>query len=396
MKITTNLKRIVCNSIFFFQATYTLLCVVSDSLARVYVQLFLVIAFLAFVKEGVKRKSIRIFLLQIVWLGAFIVVNALSYGLAYVTHLDYYAFVLIMIVWMLFLHDEYIVTLKDIFTDYKKFWSMIILYYFAILLSIVFREGLKATGEWGISVPILYGPFTVPHVLSYSQILIYCMASYHFRITNKKVYFGIMLLSIICCVWSGARSGLVGMFIIVASDFLSLRRFSKKAIIAIIGAATVFYIFSRPEILNTIPVFQKTLEAAQKGSISNGREMFSSYLIDYYLSAIPTRLKIYGISIDGIRKLMFLRWGNYIHAHNDFLNILIGFGFLGFIPFILVLLSLVRRTKKGFLLFLLLFSLAYTNGLYMYVAFSSATPLLLVYYNGLFKNKSTENGEAIR
>lgn len=93
---------------------------------------------------------------------------------------------------------------------------------------------------------------------------------------------------------------------------------------------------------------------------------------------------------------MKIRWYVEIHAHNDFVNVLVGFGVLGLLGYVFSFLNIIKRTPKRLLLLMVLMVLAWFNGLYMYVSFVPTIPIIMVFYRYILsgepiydKNKKT-------
>ena len=97
--------------------------------------------------------------------------------------------------------------------------------------------------------------------------------------------------------------------------------------------------------------------------------------------------KIFGISIEKLRYYMSLRYTTALHAHNDVLNSLIGMGFIGFALYFKLFIGFCKNCKHWILMFIPIFILAFTNGLYMYIAFTPAIPIFILYFDVLGEAK---------
>ena len=90
--------------------------------------------------------------------------------------------------------------------------------------------------------------------------------------------------------------------------------------------------------------------------------------------------KVLGVGMDRLREYMYLRYGTELHAHNDMLNTLIGMGTVGLLLFLVLLVDFCKVNRKWGYVFIPVFILACTNGLFLYTAVTPALPVLLVYF----------------
>ena len=276
--------------------------------------------------------------------------------------------------------EERLDNLKEVEIKHNNGLKLLVSFYSLLFISVVFFDGARMGSVWGLSFPVLYGPYSVSHNLAYQLIIMYVVASLYFRRSKKGIYLFFMVTSVLCCIWTAARSGLLALALIILTDYFSVRKVSVKALIAGIGLLVLLYMGLFTDLLTNNPIVQKTIISAESGSISNGRELFSTYVMNHYLNSTTLKQKIFGISVYSIRSLMKSRWFVDIHAHNDFVNVLVGFGIYGLVGYIYSLLKLVKHTPKKLLLLTVLVLLSWYNGLYMYVSFVPAIPVLMIFY----------------
>lgn len=392
MKIKLSLKLFICNIIFYFPVLYMLLYMINDGLARNLVQILLILLVCAELKLILSNScnNIKVNLIYSIYLFFIIIIEVILWGYYYLFNLDFYGYILLLFLFIVFSDKSYLECMHNIIINKNKFKKLIFAFYFLLIFSILFMHGLQVNDTWGISLPVLYGPFEIPHGLSYTMIILYCLASVHLHRTGKKVYLALMIIAAICSVWTGVRSGVLALGIVILSDYFSIRNVSKKFIIGGGIICVLVYLALFTDILSNNPIMQKTNNAISRGTISNGREMFSNYLMNFYVNIFSLFQKLFGISITGIRELMYIRWGTNIHAHNDFINILMGYGIIGFVPFIYGLIRLCRQAPKYIYLLLVLGVLAYYNGLFMYVGFSPCIPILVNFYREIYSKTQNE------
>ena len=226
----------------------------------------------------------------------------------------------------------------------------------------------------------LRGPFPLPHTLAYYSIVLYGLLFICVKGEQNPrwivILTGLKGTCILLCLITGVRSAVLALGILVAYDFLKMRSFPKKLTIFLIGCLVLLYIVFFTDILMRIPVVQKTIEAALSGSVTNGRERFAAYAFELY-NGLPIINKVIGCGLEEIRNVMFKYTNLRIHAHNDFINIFVGYGIYGFVYFIYRLLHFYKKTISIWgLAFLVV--LIYFNGLYMYAGFAQCIPILAI------------------
>ena len=377
MKI--KVKNILPYTLFFYPSIYLFCCSLGleSILSRLMWICSLVILAMDASKANRNGRQARISLIYIVALA---IINAILFGYSYVFHIDCYGYMLLLSVFAIYSNEERLTKLKEVAFNHQNGIKLLISFYLLLLISVLFFNGARMGSVWGLSYPVLYGPYSVTHNIAYQLIIMYAVASLNFRSSKKGIYLFFMIVSVLCCIWTVARSGLLAMAFVILTDYFSVRKASVKTVIAAAGLLVLLYLGLFTDFLTNNPIVQKSIISAQSGSISNGRELFSAYVMNYYLTSTSFIQKLFGVSLYTIRSLLKVRWYVEIHAHNDFVNILAGFGIYGLIGFIYSLLKLVKHTPKGILLLIVLVILSWYNGLYMYVSFVPAIPVLMVFY----------------
>ncbi len=376
------IKNIMPYITFYYPTLYTLTAMVG--IESIFSRLMLIVSLIVLVNDALKNnKSARHARYWLIYIFILAIVNAFMFGYAYLFHVDCYGFLLLLATFAVYSNEERLDSIKSIIEKPRNGIRLITSFYILILISIVFLDGARLGDVWGLSFRILYGPYSVTHNIAYQLIIIYAVASYNFRSTKKSIFLFAMIASVICCVWTVARSGLLAMALVIITDYFSVRKVSVKTIIAVVGVIAFMYLGLFTNVLTDNPIVQKSIISAQSGSISNGRELFSAYMMNYYLNSTTFVQRLFGISLYRIRSLMKIRWYVEIHTHNDFVNMLVGFGTFGLIGYVVSFFSLAKRTPKRLLFLLILVVLAWFNGLYMYVSFVPAIPTLVVFYRSI-------------
>lgn len=386
MKI--KVKTILPSVVFFYPSIYLLCCMlgIESILSRLMWLSSMAILALDTLKRKRDARQSRIILVYLLILA---LVNTILFGYAYVFHIDCYGYMLLLSIFADYSKEERLDNLKEVEIKHNNGLKLLVSFYSLLFISVVFFDGARIGSVWGLSFPVLYGPYSVSHNLAYQLIIMYVVASLYFRRSKKGIYLFFMVTSVLCCIWTAARSGLLALALIILTDYFSVRKVSVKALIAGIGLLVLLYMGLFTDLLTNNPIVQKTIISAESGSISNGRELFSTYVMNHYLNSTTLKQKIFGISVYSIRSLMKSRWFVDIHAHNDFVNVLVGFGIYGLVGYIYSLLKLVKHTPKKLLLLTVLVLLSWYNGLYMYVSFVPAIPVLMIFYREILNGDKT-------
>lgn len=310
--------------------------------------------------------------------GIFSLFNAVRFGLSYVIHADYYGLVLLLLVFIYYTDQDRIDSLEVAVLNEHLTVPVILLSFLAVFISIVSGKGLQTVSSWG-TMPMLRGPFDLPHSLAYQMLLFYVLGSILWHTYEKYVYLLVMAMAFCCLVWTGVRSAFISMAILILCDFFAIRRKNVKIWMLIAGGSIFAYLLFFTDIVTNNPIVHKTLAALKRGNISNSRSDFNNYLAKVYVNSMDTFEKAFGMGMVQLRKTMWLRYENELHAHNDVFNTLVGHGIVGLSLFIGCFVAFCRKNKNGLWIFLVLMVLAYTNGLYMYVAFTPCIAIFLVY-----------------
>ena len=136
------------------------------------------------------------------------------------------------------------------------------------------------------------------------------------------------VVSVAMVLLSAVRSASLAMVVILLFDYFRIRSSAVKTLLLIAVVSIAVYIVYFTDILQSIPLINKTLLALDKGDISNGRNDFANNILQYY-QGFPFWNKFFGVGMLPIREYMFGIYRVAIHAHNDLVNILCAYGLLG-------------------------------------------------------------------
>lgn len=392
MKIKIGLDKLFFEYILWFQTINMALGIVMPNMKNKSFLLFFVIAFAYYCSKTAINNKVE-FLISSVLLVFYSIYYGLHSGFNQLFHLDFYSYIALAYLFLIF-------SKKDFLTKFEMFLKKsgrqalysIYIYWFVIIISIFFFDGLQM--GWGVSIPILYGPCELPHELAYSIIIIYCMCAEVYR-ENKKNF--ILFLKGVCffsIIRTGVRSAFLAFFVIMIIDFYSLYSIKKKVIIISLGLFCLMYISVFTDLIVNNPIIAKSISAVfNSGSITNQRGLFSNVVLSAYNKKSTILEWFFGMGIDGVRGTLknHPAVGVAIHAHNDYVNTLCGYGIVGLIIIIAGQYSVLKLWKNKFVKFMtemVIIILALTNGLAMYICF---TPCMIILF--LFSKNSQKSNK---
>lgn len=171
-------------------------------------------------------------------------------------------------------------------------------------------------------------------------------------------------------VLTAVRSAVIVLALLFIYDYFTMKRKQRLIILFILFIfACVLYVTG---ILEEIPLFTKTQVAMLNGDATNGRGVLTMIGFEYFLKHTSSIQKVMGIGIDNIRQNVY--WNN-LHAHNDVVNILLGYGGL-YLGIVVGKIVQFCRGKNSVIIFLVIGALAYFNGFYMYTEAVVALPII--------------------
>ena len=371
-------SKILYSFIIYYPVIYLYAAIISNDLARKLSLLLIVMLIINIILEKKKTKIVSLCIVLI-----FTAYNLISFGLEYIIHQDFYGYVLLMLLCISCANRNVISLINNLLTK-RTLTTACVLFLLGIVISILRGSGLQISHEWGTTMPLLYGPYELPHSLSYQLLILFMYASIGHHKYKEKMFITYMLAFVFMLVWTGVRSSFLVLFILFCFEYNSINSMSKKTII-ISGLLFVFcYLLFFTDFLYNNPIIQKTMQALSKTSgITNGRTDFNSYLSSVYLEKLTLIEKILGCSIDKLRYFMSLRYTTALHAHNDLFNSLLGMGAVGLILYLSSLLKLCKTNAEWIKAFIPIFVLAFTNGLFMYTAFTPFLAIFPIYISNL-------------
>lgn len=206
----------------------------------------------------------------------------------------------------------------------------------------------------------------------------------------------ILAIYVLVILKTGARIFIVpSILIIFYYIYKKVRKASWRLIIYIIGACGFIFSFLNSSMMKKIIfAIQNPYSKSMLESLSGSRSVFWKVDINAFFEADTSKM-LFGHGFDYVYALNLKMVGMEIWAHNDFINILLSIGLVGFFVYVGILSKTMKNISKwnsrfDTLLLLLYFLFpAFFNGFYSYYHFfSSFIVLILITY--ILSRKSKE------
>lgn len=346
-----------------------------DNCNKLYIIYLLVVLLYYFKRKGSAPKG-KLSLLILIFYILYTVINS---GFYYVYHLDFYCFVGICFTFLVFSDSRTIEKFNKFLYDHElsvrimSIWMVVF-----TILSVVSGKGTEIS--FGVtSMPVLYGPFKVPHHLAYMYLTIYAVASYFRRLDKGKHFWLIInIISISMIAWTAVRSAFLAALVLIFVDVIMSQNAKLKIVfLGFIGIVALFTVLNSGT-LSSIPVIEKTLVVASKGSISNHRSMIWNAIIQGFLDNASWSQSIFGVGMERVRTYF-----GGAHGHNDYINALCGYGIVGLLIFMYCQLKPLANWRNfpfSLLGELFFFVLIFTNGFAMYVETSACIAVFFLFF----------------
>ena len=378
-----NIRKVTYELCMAMPAIFTVLYCIRDNVANKAAIVLMLFAYILINSHYMRNgKKIRFFIfnfLTIIYIGYI----GIKCGVSEIISSFFYGYLLTFIMILICTEDN----LREEFIQYflarkKRFAVYVTIFFMTVVFSVVFLNGLKV--GYGSKIPVLYGPFSIAHMLAYLLMVVYCGVSLFDLENKKKTIVAIKLVCVICIACTAVRSAVLATAVLIVCDFLSIRKISKKAIILGVGFIILVFLATNTDILTNNPLIEKTLYATDVGgSITNGREWYRQIALSYYATKTTLLEKIFGVGISGVVEAIYSVLRVRIQAHNDYVNLLVGYGIVGLVSFVICQLGL-RKTCKSkmnvILLQLFIFILAYYNGFALYIMLTASLPIVVAFF----------------
>ncbi|MBB6624106.1 hypothetical protein H7E67_11765 [Clostridium gasigenes] len=221
------------------------------------------------------------------------------------------------------------------------------------------------------------GSNSMPHTAAYLMIVLISMIMVLYEIRRQKKIILLSILPIIIIMLTGARASLGILAILILVFILRNKLIIKSCIISIIT------LIIGADYIKEIPVTKKFLRQIEYGQFSSGRDLMTDIQLEYFNQGSRLQ-KIIGVGPDKTYLMNSIYYGLEVWAHNDLIQVLVGYGYIGVIIYMFAIVYfLLAHIKRGnilesILIVIGLMFLAVSNGLYSYSAITLAIPILSV------------------
>lgn len=240
------------------------------------------------------------------------------------------------------------------FQKYSIWWILVNIGVFGILALSTLQGGTFS--HWDTIT--LKGPYMLNHTLAYIVLFMF-LGNLYFVLVKKNIVY--VILSIICfalMLLTGVRTVFIPILFLI---WIYVKKKGVKGlIITILVGGLILSELYFTGIMDSI--IEKTLYAAQNGSVSNGRLLIWKTSMNAYFAGGKIDKFLFGIGEAALEEYNLQKIGFQIQAHNDFITVFVSYG-----PFVFwaYLQSLVRNFD-GIDEILLLIPLIFFNGFITY------------------------------
>lgn len=286
-----------------------------------------------------------------------------------------YKFILALLTISLFTNKEIMSKFKISF-DYRINRIIKYINYIHIVLLISLLFPICYVNKWG-EEGYFQGPFDSPHQMGYFLMGIMFILTYIYKKKNNKKMFLLLNIDLILVLLTGVRTVLIGTGIIYGISFIYYIKKSKKNIIISIILISIAIILSS-QFITDIPMISKmkyTGESKYTNLISGRDTIWKNNLNAY--NEFPIIKKIIGCGMGVTFKVNLETIGKKIWAHNDIIQILLAYGILGIILYLIVIFRLFNKYKSiiiaSFIIIIMI-----SNGVMNYNNFVLMLPFILL------------------
>lgn len=232
----------------------------------------------------------------------------------------------------------------------------------AILILYVVQNGFRA----GWNTYVLQGPYNYPHTLAYFLELILMVNMFIWLQNRSRIAFGFALICEAAIFLTAVRTVLLSsifLFFHIVYQLIKRKKVKRLLIFMVIlfVAICVGFHLGLFEAL-----IEKTKLALRNVSITNGRGRIAAAS----LNALSDRgfllfNFLFGVGTTRLLEVNRTLLGVSIHAHNDFVDILVSYGVINLGIYIIAFCKFAKENM--FWISLCIAFLAFSNGLYMYI-----------------------------
>ena len=188
-----SLKNIVFELMIAMPALYTLLNFFPGTIGNKIILVVLILCFVLLNQIYIRKARRWHFIITDTLLALYVVYIGLIEGPKKLIDVQFYGFVFLFIVFLLFSDDDIRSDFFQYFNSSKnRFIVYVALFAAAVIYSVIFMDGLQVKSY--SPIPVLYGPYGVGHMLAYVLIVIYCGCAVYDRDLKSKLFIVLRVL----------------------------------------------------------------------------------------------------------------------------------------------------------------------------------------------------------
>ncbi len=241
----------------------------------------------------------------------------------------------------------------------NKFYLMQTMF-LCVLVAYVSIYGLYA----GWDTHVLKGPYLYPHTLAYLLLFMEMINLYYWLKLGNMIPLFFFVICAVCILLTAVRTVLISLVVIllyVLYKICKSRKFNRLVLLMFIGCIAICAAYSLGVFDSVI---DKTNQAIFHSSITNGRGAIVEASMKALNKGNPFLNYIFGVGMDALMANNLSILGSGIHAHNDFIDVLVCYGVINFTVYIFSFLSFAK--KHTLWIFGSVGVLALFNGLFPY------------------------------
>lgn len=358
---------------------FTILAGLISSLNKIFFAALVALQLIILLTKPILKSHVFIFLLALV-LAIFSAIQTTE-KLYNLNDIFYFPFMI--------LYFCYIIKNQEAFFDglnsNKHFISLtIILWHVLVLFSMCFSTSFERANGGVNFVSFAGSTFR----LAPTALFIMCISYYLMKQHKQRYYFLFSALPMFCFLMGGTRTYLgIGciLFFIMLYNFLNSKKLFLFCLIPAILILVIFIYYGSIGDKIRLTLYNKNSYFDFWGTLTSGRTVFWKADLDNFFSQ-PVMNRLFGNGYNFVYNVNKKYFGNAIWAHNDFIQILLTYGYLGLIIYVFLIASLFKtiyKTTKNskflFLGYIMVWLLnAFFNMYYTYFCAMLSLPILIM------------------
>lgn len=379
VRTRTRYLEIIMKAIMFFPITQ----LIEEFIPLLNKALFFIVLFMMIIqmfKEGIKKKT---FLLYVCTIGEMILVIFVGGATRYnFNEYFYFPFIIIYFEWVVDYKEEIVQWFYDniyFVRGVTRFYLFLVL--FALVLPGAFPYGNLYFKPFGLN-GFRSGP---------TAVFIFVLCIILMNILDKQYLFYSIVPFMMLVMGSSRTYMAVGFLLFMLAWFIFCREKNLRFIligIFLVAGALILYGMSPSAEKNTELINNaNTGYWGYWGTITSGRSVFWAIDMEAFWNSTPF-YKIFGHGLNFIYDLNDANRIGAIWAHNDFIQLLVDFGFLGFFLYLAAFYKVFRKAgfrknpliAKAIIVIIWIFN-AFFNMFFTYFCSMLCYPLLVIMYS---------------